>query len=64
MNDVCSEVLIGVTINAFGHLGDVNVHYNFSPPLWQVDFSGLDSEFALKLCKLAAAMGGNFAAEH
>ena len=63
-NDVCSEVLIGVTINAFGHLGDGNVHYNLSPPLGQADFSGLDSEFALKLGKLAAAMGGSFAAEH
>ena len=44
-NNVCSELLKGVTINAFGHLGDGNVHYNLSPPLGQQDFSGLDSEF-------------------
>jgi FAD/FMN-containing dehydrogenase len=63
-NDVCSEVLKGVTINVFGHLGDGNVHYNLSPPLGRRDFLGLDSEFAIKLSKLATVMGGSFAAEH
>ena len=63
-NNVCSEVLKEVTINAFGHLGDGNVHYNLSPPLGQLDFSGLDSEFTLKLGRLATVMGGSFAAEH
>ena len=63
-NDVCSEVLKGVTINAFGHLGDGNVHYNLSPPLGQQDFSGLNSEFSVKLGKLSTVMGGSFAAEH
>jgi FAD/FMN-containing dehydrogenase len=53
-----------VIINPFGHLGDGNVHYNLSPPLGQRDFSGLDSEFAVKLGKLATVMGGSFAAEH
>jgi len=63
-NNVCSEVLKEVTINAFGHLGDGNVHYNLSPPLGQVDFSSLDSELAIKLGRLATVMGGSFAAEH
>ena len=63
-NDECSEVLKGVTINAFGHLGDGNVHYNLSPPLGQQDFSGLDNKFAIKLARLATKMGGSFAAEH
>ena len=31
-NDECSETLDGVRVNAFGHLGDGNVHYNLSPP--------------------------------
>tara|TARA_B110000008_G_C16588720_1_gene411441 strand:- start:19 stop:306 length:288 start_codon:yes stop_codon:yes gene_type:complete len=61
-NNECSEVLKGVTINAFGYLGDSNVHYNLSPPAWRRDFSGLDSEFTLKLGKLATVMGGSFAA--
>lgn len=63
-NDECGEVLKGVTINAFGHLGDGNVHYNLSPPLGQGDFSSLDNEFAIKLGRLATIMGGSFAAEH
>ena len=63
-NDECSEILDGVTINAFGHLGDGNVHYNLSPPLGQPDFSGLDGEFSIKLGRLATIMGGSFAAEH
>jgi FAD/FMN-containing dehydrogenase len=63
-NNVCSELLKGVTINAFGHLGDGNVHYNLSPPLGKQDFSELDSEFSLRLSRLATVMGGSFAAEH
>ena len=63
-NDECSQVLKGVTINAFGHLGDGNVHYNLSPPAGQQDFSGLDVEFSTKLARLATVMGGSFAAEH
>ena len=63
-NNVCSELLKGVTINAFGHLGDGNVHYNLSPPLGKQDFSELDSEFSLRLSRLTTVMGGSFAAEH
>ena len=63
-NNLCSEVLKEVTINAFGHLGDGNVHYNLSPPLGQGDFSSLDHEFSIKLGRLATIMGGSFAAEH
>lgn len=61
---ICSEILEGVVVNAFGHLGDGNVHYNLSPPIGKQDFSGLDSEFALKLGVLATALEGSFAAEH
>ena len=63
-NQECGEVLKGVIINPFGHLGDGNVHYNLSPPPGQQDFSGLDIEFATKLARLATVMGGSFAAEH
>ena len=63
-NNECSEILDGVRINAFGHLGDENVHYNLSPPLGRRDFLGLDSEFAIRLGRLATDMGGSFAAEH
>ena len=63
-NDECGQVLKGVTINTFGHLGDGNVHYNLSPPLGQRDFSGFNSEFSVKLGKLSTVMGGSFAAEH
>ncbi len=63
-NDECREVLNGVSINPFGHLGDGNVHYNLSPPPGQQDFSGLDDKFAIKLGRLTTVMGGSFAAEH
>ena len=63
-NNVCGEILKGVTINAFGHLGDGNVHYNLSPPAGRRDFSGLEGKFAIKLGRLATVMGGSFAAEH
>jgi FAD/FMN-containing dehydrogenase len=63
-NYECREILKGVTINAFGHLGDGNVHYNLSPPKGCRDFSGLGDEFSIKLGRLATIMGGSFAAEH
>ena len=63
-NDECNEILDGVIINPFGHLGDGNVHYNLSPPAGQKDFLGLDIEFDAKLAELATVMGGSFAAEH
>ena len=63
-NNECGEILDAVRINAFGHLGDGNVHYNLSPPAGWSDFSGLDNEFAVKLGRLVTMMGGSFAAEH
>tara|TARA_B100000780_G_C21113575_1_gene450258 strand:- start:1176 stop:2576 length:1401 start_codon:yes stop_codon:yes gene_type:complete len=63
-NDECNQILKGVIINTFGHLGDGNVHYNLSPPKGEQDFLNLDSKFALKLAQLANVMGGSFAAEH
>ena len=63
-NEQCCELLDGVRINAFGHLGDGNVHYNLSPPSGLQDFSNLDSELSIRLYRLAALMKGSFAAEH
>jgi FAD/FMN-containing dehydrogenase len=60
----CIEILEGVRVNPFGHLGDGNVHFNLSPPQGRQDFLGLDNEFSIKLARLAASMGGSFAAEH
>ena len=60
----CDEIIEGVRINPFGHLGDGNVHYNLSPPLGRHDFSGLESKFSVKLGRLATVMEGSFAAEH
>jgi len=63
-DDECEKLLNGIRINAFGHLGDGNVHYNLSPPLGQSGFSGLEKEFAFTLGGLVTDMGGSFAAEH
>ncbi|WP_292321789.1 FAD-binding oxidoreductase [Mesorhizobium sp.] len=61
---VCNDILPGVRINPFGHLGDGNVHYNLSPPEARTDFDGKAVEFAEALSSLATEMGGSFAAEH
>ena len=63
-DEQCFELLGGVRINAFGHLGDGNVHYNLTPPIGQKDFSGLEREFAEAIARLANSMKGSFAAEH
>jgi len=61
---VCHEILPGVRINPFGHLGDGNIHYNLSPPEGHGDFDGKAGAFAEALSALATQMGGSFAAEH
>lgn len=63
-NNECKGILEEVRINAFGHLGDGNIHYNLSVPMGQNDFSGLENEFSIKLGRLVTAMEGSFAAEH
>jgi len=61
---ICGDILPGVRINPFGHLGDGNIHYNLSPPEGRADFDGKAEQFAEALSSLATAMGGSFAAEH
>ena len=63
-NKLCNEILNNVQINAFGHLGDGNIHYNLSTSQGQEDILDLEQEFAIKLGRLATQMGGSFAAEH
>ncbi|MET3523774.1 FAD-binding oxidoreductase [Mesorhizobium abyssinicae] len=60
----CNEILPGVRINPFGHLGDGNIHYNLTPPVGCADFDGKAGQFAEALSALATEMGGSFAAEH
>ncbi|RUW72286.1 MULTISPECIES: FAD-binding oxidoreductase [unclassified Mesorhizobium] len=61
---ICQDILPGVRINPFGHLGDGNIHYNLSPPEGRVDFDGKAGRFAEALSALATQTGGSFAAEH
>ncbi|MGH2342474.1 FAD-binding oxidoreductase [Segnochrobactraceae bacterium EtOH-i3] len=63
-NVICQDLLPGVRINPFGHLGDGNIHYNLSPPEGSKDFSGKNDDLGIALSRLAAGMGGSFAAEH
>jgi FAD/FMN-containing dehydrogenase len=63
-NKNCQRILKGVRINAFGHIGDGNIHYNISPPTGKKDFLNTDKDFELMIAKLAAELGGSFAAEH
>ena len=63
-NKICHKIMKDVQINAFGHLGDGNIHFNLSPPQGQKDFCNLDHEFSINLSKLALKMKGSFAAEH
>lgn len=61
---LCGDILPGVRINPFGHLGDGNIHYNLSPPEGRTDFEDKAAQFAGALAALATKMGGSFAAEH
>lgn len=57
-------VLPGVRVNAFGHLGDGNVHFNLSPPEGQADFGGRDRQLSEVVYEAAVRRGGSIAAEH
>ena len=48
---VCNEIVDGIVINHFRHLGDGNVHYNSSPPKGQSGFVGLEDELSFRLPK-------------
>lgn len=61
---LCQELLPGIGVNAFGHLGDGNVHFNLSPPQGFEGFANCDGALATKLGELASRFGGSFAAEH
>ena len=61
---LCTELLPGVRVNPFGHLGDGNIHYNLSPPEGRPDFAGTAQGLGRALAALATSMGGSFAAEH
>jgi len=60
----CDEILPGVRINPFGHLGDGNVHYNLSPPVGSMDFSERASLLSMSISALAESVQGSFSAEH
>lgn len=53
-------------INAFGHLGDGNLHYNLFPPKGQgrETLAHLSEEVTRVVHDLTAEMGGSFSAEH
>ncbi len=61
---LCSSILPGVRVNAFGHLGDGNVHFNLSAPESKQSLAQYAEQFSLEIGRLASEKGGSFAAEH
>ncbi|WP_310456704.1 FAD-binding oxidoreductase [Ruixingdingia sedimenti] len=59
-----ADILPGVRVNPFGHLGDGNVHFNLSPPEGRADFGGLAGALSDAVYDLAVDCGGTFSAEH
>ena len=53
-------------INAFGHLGDGNIHFNLFPPKGQTreDFDNVRGALSDVVHDMVAARGGSFSAEH
>lgn len=52
----------GVTIGAFGHFGDGNIHFNVRPPTG--DQAAIEESIAKLVYEAAAKLGGSFSAEH
>lgn len=61
---LCDAILPGVRVNAFGHLGDGNVHFNLSAPVSKPGLAEYAEQFSLEIGRLATEKGGSFAAEH
>ncbi|MDE0653034.1 MAG: FAD-binding oxidoreductase [bacterium] len=59
-------VLGGVRINAFGHLGDGNIHFNLLAPPGEAPHVLFDCEERLteSVFDVAESLGGSFSAEH
>ena len=59
-------ILPGVLINAFGHLGDGNIHFNLLAPPGEGPHVLLNSEDRLTeaVFDVAESLGGSFSAEH
>jgi FAD/FMN-containing dehydrogenase len=57
------QILPGLRINPFGHLGDGNIHYNISPPEGH-GFGETKAALSQLIYGCAEACGGSFAAEH
>ncbi|MEL7107123.1 MAG: FAD-binding oxidoreductase [Pseudomonadota bacterium] len=55
-----------IRINAFGHLGDGNIHFNLFAPKGQSakDFSALRETLSEVITEMVVAKGGSFSAEH
>ena len=56
----------GVRINAFGHLGDGNLHYNVFPAKGRLasDYRNVAADISREVHDRVAACGGSFSAEH
>src|SRR5690606_27103081 len=57
-------LLPGIRINAFGHLGDGNVHFNLSPPVGHADFADLGAQLSEVIYQSVVHHGGSISAEH
>ncbi|MBL8202503.1 MAG: FAD-binding oxidoreductase [Chromatiales bacterium] len=60
------DLLPGVRVVAFGHLGDGNAHFNLTQPAGadRAEFLGRWEEISRQVHELAVGLGGSFSAEH
>ncbi len=56
-------ILPGSRICAFGHLGDGNIHFNYSPPAGAPSLT-INPELSTAVYDRVSEFGGSFAAEH
>ena len=65
-NRLCEDLMPGLRVCAFGHMGDGNIHYNLSQPVGmdKAAFLGAWEMFNRVVHDLVASLGGSISAEH
>jgi FAD/FMN-containing dehydrogenase len=65
-SEACRQLMPGIRVVAFGHMGDGNIHFNLEQPetMSAADFLARDHDIMDTVCAVVRDLDGSFSAEH